>query len=133
MSNPVGFEKSEDIIRVGADIYGPRGIITASLALDTGASRTTLNSDIIRAAGYDSASENKTLLITGSSTSLAPVVKIARVEAINQTVENIEVVCHDRPEESGIDGLRGLNFLCHFDIEINYSNAMIVLKPLHKP
>jgi len=124
------FDVSGNIIRIGAEIYGPRGIIVASLALDTGASTTMLNAGILRAAGYDPARGSETRLITGSTTLTARLLMIDRLDAAGQSVENFEVVCHDLPEESELDGLLGLNFLCLFDTEINYSNATIVLKPL---
>ncbi len=133
MKSTVKFEVSDNIIRIGAEIHGPRAIIIASLALDTGASTTMLNTEILRMAGYDPARGSETLLITGSTIPTARLLMIDRLDAAGQSVKNLEVVCHDLPDESELDGLLGLNFLCHFDLEINYSNATIVLKPLIQP
>jgi predicted aspartyl protease len=130
MKSTVKFEVSDNIIRIGAEIHGPRAIIIASLALDTGASTTMLNTEILRMAGYDPARGSETLLITGSTIPTARLLTIDRLDAAGQSVKNLEIVCHDLPDESELDGLLGLNFLCHFDLEINYSNATIVLKPL---
>lgn len=56
------------------------------------------------------------------------VVTGARIEAIGQSVDDIDVICHDLPEESHIDGLLGLNFLRHFDQTIRYSDATLCLE-----
>lgn len=44
-------------------------------------------------------------------------------------VENIDVVCHDLPEGSIIEGLLGLDFLRHFDVNISFSTGTIELRP----
>ncbi|HEX9655191.1 MAG TPA: retroviral-like aspartic protease family protein [bacterium] len=131
MRTSAKFDSSETIIYVGAEIHGPQGSIIASLALDTGASNTIVSCDIIRAVGYDPASGTEVRIVTGSATPTARELVIERLDSIGQSVHELRVICHDLPEESGLDGLLGLNFLRHFDTEINYSNGTLVLKPLH--
>jgi hypothetical protein len=39
--------------------------------------------------------------------------------------EQIDVLCHDLPEESNLDGILGLNFLRKFDINLRFSKGII--------
>jgi hypothetical protein len=47
--------------------------------------------------------------------------------AIGQKVANMEVLCHDIPPESGVDGLLGLSFLKHFKLTIRFRKGIIDL------
>lgn len=49
-----------------------------------------------------------------------------KIQTIDQAVEDVTVICHDLPEETG---LLGLNFLRHSDFEINYSTSTHALSP----
>lgn len=66
----------------------------------------------------------------GGSIQYASQVIVQMLEAADERVENLRIICHDLPEESGLDGLLGLNFLSHFNTEINYSNGTLILKPI---
>jgi len=39
----------------------------------------------------------------------------------------VEVLCHDLPPESGVDGLLGLSFLKHFKLTIRFRKGIIDL------
>jgi hypothetical protein len=47
--------------------------------------------------------------------------------AIGQKVDNLEVLCHDLPPESGVDGLLGINFLKRFKLTIRFRKGIIDL------
>ena len=61
---------------------------------------------------------------------LPPVIMVQKLTAIGESIANIEVLCHDLPEDSKVDGLLGLNFLRHFDIDISFSNGTVDIRPL---
>lgn len=53
------------------------------------------------------------------------VIEIKALTAIGQTIENIEVMCHDLPLEAYVEGVLGLNFLMNFDLNISFRNGTI--------
>ena len=125
----VPFDPSRSLIVIKATIYGHGRARTIDLALDLGASTTTIPTDIVLGLGYDpAASTRRAWIITASRMEYCSVVTVARIEAIGQSVDDIDVICHDLPEESHIDGLLSLNFLGHFDQTIRYSDATLCLE-----
>ena len=93
------------------------------VVLDTGATTTILPADILAALGYDPGHPGlpRIRMITGSGIEYAPCVNVKSLIVGNEKVVNVGVLCHDLPEEAGIDGLLGLNFLKNFDFTVEYS------------
>ena len=98
------------------------------VALDTGASTTMIPTKVAADLGYDLSNPNEQI-ITASGIVLANRITVHKLTAIGETVENVDVVCHDLPEGSIIEGLLGLNFLRHFDVNISFSTGTIKLHP----
>ena len=100
------------------------------VALDTGASDTSIPTKVATDLGYDLSNPKQVVLLTiGSGTVPAKIITVSKLTAIGETVENIDVLCHDLPEASTIDGVLGLNFLSHFDLNISFSTGTIELRP----
>jgi predicted aspartyl protease len=99
------------------------------VVLDTGASLTIVATDIMAQLGYDPANPSlgRQRIITGSGVEYAPRTTIRSATAIGQKVANMEVLCHDIPPESGVDGLLGLSFLKHFKLTIRFRKGIIDL------
>ena len=98
------------------------------VALDTGASITMIPSEVATDLGYDLSNPNEQMIIA-SGVVLIKRITVSKLTAIGETVEDIDVVCHDLPEGSIIEGLLGLNFLRHFDVNISFSTGTITLRP----
>lgn len=98
------------------------------VALDTGASTTMIPPEVAVNLGYDLSNPNEQM-ITASGVVLVKHITVRNLTAIGETVENIDVVCHDLPEGSIIEGLLGLNFLRHFDVNISFSTGTVELHP----
>ncbi len=100
------------------------------MALDTGASDTSIPTKVALDLGYDlSNPKHRVRLTTGSGTVPAKIITVRKLTAIGESVENIDILCHDLPAESTIDGVLGLNFLRHFDVNISFSTGIIELQP----
>ncbi len=97
------------------------------LALDTGATETTLNAQILADIGYDLASYPKVAMTTGSGIIEAPELVVSQVEALGQTHENFSVLAHTLPPTATIDGLLGLDFLRGKVITIDFRLGKITL------
>jgi predicted aspartyl protease len=99
------------------------------VVLDTGASLAIVATDIMARLGYDPANPSlgRQRIITGSGVEYAPRTTVRSATAIGQKVADLEVLCHDLPPESGVDGLLGLSFLKHFKLTIRFRKGIIDL------
>ena len=100
------------------------------VGLDTGASLTLIPPQIAEAVGYDMSNPKEVRpIITGGGRIFSKVITVRQLTAIGETVEDIDVLCHDLPNESKVRGLLGLNFLERFDINISFSTGTIEICP----
>ena len=115
-----------DLLLESAD---DRSTLLIPVVLDTGASITIVAVDIMARLGYDPANPalDRQRIITGSGVEYAPCTTVRSAMAIGQKVDNLEVLCHDLPPESGVDGLLGINFLKHFKLTIRFRKGIIDL------
>ncbi|MGH8584057.1 MAG: retroviral-like aspartic protease family protein [Gammaproteobacteria bacterium] len=99
------------------------------VVLDTGASFTVVATDILVQLGYDPANPllERQRIVTGSGIEYAPRITVRSATAIGQKVTRLEILCHDIPAESGVDGLLGLNFLRHFKLTLRPHKGIIEL------
>ena len=95
-------------------------------ALDTAASNTTISPKVATALGYNlSEPKDEVEIITGGGIISAKIITVRKLTAVGEIIENIDVSCHDLPENSIVDGVLGMNFLEHFDIHISFSTGTI--------
>lgn len=106
-----------------------RSSLLIPVILDTGASSTIVATDVMAQLGYDPANPSlaRQRIITGSGIEYTPRATVRSATAIGQKVANLEVLCHDLPPESGVDGLLGLNFLKRFKLTIRFRKGTIDL------
>ena len=71
------FDPTQGLIVVPVRLFGPAGDMILRLALDTGATSTLINSEIMILLGYDpAASSDRIRVTTGSGIEFCPRVKI---------------------------------------------------------
>ncbi len=106
-----------------------RSSLVIPVVLDTGASLTILGTDIMARLGYDPANPEleRQRIVTGSGIEYAPRTTVRSATAIGQKVANLDVLCHDLPSESGVDGLLGLNFFRQFKLTIRFCKGIVDL------
>ena len=98
------------------------------VALDTGATTTSIPIYVASALGYNISEPDRIEpVVTGSGVEEVPIIEIKALTAIGQTIDNIEVMCHDLPPEAPVEGVLGLNFLMNFDVHISFSKGTIEL------
>src|SRR5262249_17239662 len=82
-----GFNPSQGLIIVPVRLFGPAGDMIVRLALDTGATSTLINSEIIVLVGYDpAASPDRIQVTTGSGVELCPNVTVHFLEALGKSI-----------------------------------------------
>ena len=111
-------------------IVGPKGSIKVDMILDTGASLTTLSWADLKAIGYDPAVvSDRQEIITANGVIEAPKLRVDQISVRDAEARDVdvEVICHDIPEFTGIRGLLGLSFLKHFRTVIDYRQGYLEL------
>lgn len=108
-------------------------IITLYLALDTGASNVIISREASVNLGYNLELTPEQATISNASTShLVPVVTLKSFRLADATVKNIQALCYTIPEELGIDGVIGLNFLRHFNVNLDFEKGILTLNRIRK-
>lgn len=94
------------------------------ITVDTGASITTISSDVLHALGYDTTTGPKNRITTASGTSY---VRSVNLDMMIGTIQlcGIEVYAHAFPEECFSNGVLGLNVLSLFDVNFVFSKRVI--------
>jgi predicted aspartyl protease len=122
------FARHRGLIIVTAEVEGPSGSIGPRLALDSGATRTAINRDMLALAGYDPAqASGQAPVATASGTATASHLVVTRFSALGQERTSFVVLCHTLPPVLGIDGLLGLDFLRGQVLTIDFRAGSITL------
>ena len=123
-----GFDPSQGLIIVPVRLFGPVGDMIVRLDLDTGATSTLINSEILVLLGYDPAtSPDRIQVTTGSGVEFCPRVTVQRLEALGKSVNDFPILSHTLPPTSQVDGLLGLDFFRGFQISIDFRNGTITI------
>ena len=101
------------------------GYSQMSITVDTGATVTTISTDILHRLGYDTISGKKKRIITASSVEYVSTVTISKMKLGEIELENIDVYAHTFPESSFSVGVLGLNVLKNFDVSFLFSKNEI--------
>jgi predicted aspartyl protease len=115
------FNPQERLIVVPVRLYGPAGDTIVRLALDTGATSTLVNTEVMVLLGYDPATTpDRIQVTTGSGVEFCARLSVERIEAVGRTLQNFPLLCHTLPSSAQIDGLLGLDFFrgCYLGIDL---------------
>ena len=98
-----------------------------SIVLDTGASVTTVSTDILFRAGYDVNSSITKRITTASGVAYVKELIIDKIRLDYFELTDVLVYAHTFPQESFASGVLGLNVLSLFDINLIFSKKLIEL------
>ena len=122
------FDPTHGLIVVPVRLYGPAADMIVRLALDTGATSTLINSEIIVLLGYDPvASPDRIQVTTGSGVEFCPRLNVRRIEALGRSLEDFLILSHTLPPTAQVDGLLGLDFFrgCHVSIDFRVGTITV--------
>jgi predicted aspartyl protease len=97
------------------------------IALDTGASITTLSKDVLHLAGYDVFGGVTRRITTASGVEFVKEVTIDRLMLGGIVLNDVMVYAHTFPQESFSSGVLGINVLSLFDVNLLFSKQIIEL------
>lgn len=121
------FDRLGNLIVVTGTLVGPGGDARATLAVDTGATVTILSRSILARTGYNPLLGRSVTFFNTERSHAGTVLHIRRLDAINQSFLELEVVAQDLPPESGVDGLLGLNAFRDRRLVIDFRAGEIAL------
>jgi len=100
------------------------------MVLDTGATYTMIPWEVAEALSLDKYDyKNRIETITASGLEMSPLIKLPEVIVGNSKLRDVEVIVHDLPPKSFVDGLLGLSFLKYFNLSINFQESWFELSP----
>lgn len=103
----------------------------AFLALDSGASNVILSEEILEDAGYDlDAVTRHETFGDASQSHTVPVVTLTALSVGPARQEDLEALAYTIPEEHGLDGVIGLNYLRRFRrVTLDFEAGLLTLEP----
>jgi clan AA aspartic protease (TIGR02281 family) len=126
---PLDIDKKANVIVLRVLLKGTQGARIIKMALDTGASLSTIPSEAALAIGCDPAKTKKRIeMITASGTESVPVIVIPKMRFLGFELRNLEAACMNLPPQSLLSGLLGLNALKNFDLLLAFLGKTLELK-----
>ena len=123
------FDPQSGLIIVPTRVGGPTRDIIVRLALDTGATGTAINSDIMVLLGYDPATtQDRRQVTTGSGTTVASRLIVERIGALGQERQQFPVLCHTLPPSATVDGVLGLDFFRGHKLVIDFRVGIVTIE-----
>ena len=99
-----------------------------AVALDTGARLSVITPELARALGFEPEELKPTTGIVGATgPASGAALSVASVSVMGAEVRDLRVVCYALHPRLGLDGVLGMDFLKHFDIEIRNSTETVTL------
>jgi len=125
----VRIDRTAPVIVLKPLLFGPAGKGRVEMALDTGATFVMIPWDVAEHLGYDPATSATRVAITTASTiEKAPLITLERIRVLDVEAKNVEVVVHDLPPKSRVDGLLGLSFLRNFNLHLLFRDGVLELR-----
>ena len=123
------FDTKEGLIIVPTRLWGPSGDTVIRLALDTGATGSMVNWDLIVLLGYDpAATPNRVQMTTGSGVEFVPVVSIQKIQAMKLIQSDFSILCHTLPPSATVDGVLGLDFFRGKKLSIDFRKGKVEIE-----
>ena len=124
----LNFDPKKGLIIVPTRLWGPSGDILVRLALDTGATGSVVNWDIIMLLGYDPAVVTERVqMTTGSGVEFVPRIKVKKIEASRCARRNFPILCHTMPPSTTVDGVLGLDFFRGMRLVLDFRKGLLTL------
>ncbi|MBU1486530.1 retropepsin-like domain-containing protein [bacterium] len=96
------------------------------MALDTGATYTMIPWETAEILGLEpELSKERIEIITASGVEKAPLVTLKYMVVLRKRIEGVEVVVHDLPPKSYVDGLLGVKSLVELKLKIDFSEGIL--------
>ena len=124
MSYP--FQPGSGPVLIAAEVTGPARGLPLQLILDTGATTTVIDRDVMLALGFDLTNPSSMVrMTTGSQLEMVPSLTLTRPSALGQHRFGVPVLAHALPAGARVFGLLGLDFLRGLDLRLTFRTGTI--------
>lgn len=125
----VFFNKKLPLVVIPVTIKVGKKILIFDFAVDTGASVSLIDIDVLQKIGYIKEDCIRTIqTVTASKSEIAYEFEIDNIRAIGMIRRNFKVISRTLPIGLRIDGLLGLNFFKNKELTIDFKLSEIRLK-----
>jgi len=122
------FDPQAPALIVPVRVVGPREAYTFRCTLDTGSTCTVMPARLMRRLGIDlSRPLGHVRLRTATGITLAPLIRVPALAALDRVRTEFVVAAHDLPLGVETDGLLGLDFLRGFVLTVDFVRGRIDL------
>jgi predicted aspartyl protease len=123
------FDPGEGLIVVPTRLWGSAGDTVARFALDTGATESVVNWDVMVLIGYDPAVVSERVrMTTGSGVEFAPEITVEKIAALGQEHQNFPILCHTLPPSAIVGGLLGLDFFRGHRLVVDFRAGLVIVE-----
>ena len=130
----IRFNISRDsLITLNLTVYSKtlESSLTMNAVLDTGAARSIIPPKIASNLGYDISEPKEMMEFSGVyGSGWSKIIRVSKVEAIGESVNDMDIVLHQLAPDIIADAILGLDFLHNFDTTISYSTGTVEIKPI---
>lgn len=124
----IHFNKKLPLVIVPVSIKIGGAIFDFNFAIDTGASISLIDYDLLQAIGFTKANNNRTIqTMTASKRETAYEFLIPNLQAIGLIRRNFKIISRKLPVGLGIDGLLGVNFFKDKNLNIDFKKGEVSL------
>jgi clan AA aspartic protease (TIGR02281 family) len=120
-------KRYSNVLQIDSEIWDKEAQKFAEMpfVIDTGASKTTIDKNTLRRAGYDVDSGKMLKISTAGGGAIVNELTLHKIRLNDLIVHDVEVYAHDFPDDVFISGLLGLNVLMQFDVNFLFSKGLI--------
>lgn len=130
----VPFDLSTGLVLVRGEVFGPTGSVDVDLAVDTGATDTVIDEQLLILVGYDPAAvSSRQSVVMGSGVVSVPQLPVSKFSALGQDRVNFPIIAHTLPPSAGMDGVLGLDFFRDQILTLDFQKGEITLNPGQTP
>lgn len=123
------FDPQKGLIVIPTRLYGPNRDTVVRLALDTGATGTMVNWDLVVLLGHDPATiSDRIQMTTGSGIEFVPQIKLHKIEALGITHRDFPILCHTLPPSATVDGVLGLDFFRKRKLMVDLYKGLVTVE-----
>ena len=124
----VNFNRKLPLVIVPVSIKLETVVFDFNFAIDTGASISLIDIDVLHALGFQKKHAIGTIqTMTASQQETAYEFELPNIKAVGLIRRNFKVISRSLPAGLGIDGLLGLNFFKNKELTINFKTSEVRL------
>ena len=123
------FDSDTPVIVVECELKGEDVTERIKMALDTGATYTMIPWKVAEVLGLNpEVSKRRVEITTASGIESVPLVSLKSIMLFDKKAMNMDVVIHDLPPRSYVDGLLGLSFLKNFKVNLDFKEGILEIE-----